>query len=969
MAVTKFKTTGRKQRIVYPEGNFSKGMQYSESFLDRNTSKLLVNYTVMDSGSYITPRKGVYSVDKLVRTIPKTDSRKFPAPHATYYGTYFSQTGEDVHGFIVVSFGVPTSPDYEYYFTVPGADYYNQTMGGGVGFVGLYINDDEFVAVNTTGCNFNARCTFFKTEPKPVYTVHDSELYFINNGKISKLLIEWDDTALEYVARIEEVVGKEVNLTEATTIGFNMFDDDPYAFESDYTGIVLSVKGVLPYASDELTLKLSANLGETLVFKTYYTGVSGASYKYKWEMAYFGSTTYTVLEDYSDDRIVTEDLPTIKLSFIPSVSKFILRCTIVPLNASTGEMEDILAKVAIYPVYELGITELLDVKQSDNWDLGTAKGMCEHAGMMVLWGVKGVEKTIFISDGGDVEYFPFPNNTYTVPEEILKVVSFSGSILIFTARKLYYIEGTKLFEMYGPYTLMDNVDFEPDDIACIMPVNTGLLVRMNGMLYILARNSYTGKIGDSKMVNISVPILDILFDFPKFIHLLSDRLYKFDVTWGETTRIVQYDFVNVVVSGKIKNIFRFAVYEELDGVLKRFQIDVIGVYDTYSGIWTFETASFPYTGIIDSGSSLYSSYVKIGADVIDVYIEQLLFKSTECVDTYNSMFYGDAVNDHSDTGVEEYYQTLSASSLYRIKRVVDGDTVILEGGFGEATRDITVRFNFINTPESTTEVQPYGVEASSFLKTLLPVGSLVIVDFDSNTSLTRSDRYGRMLGWLFTTRTDDGAYFKDQLIQTLVAERGYVQSYYDYGCVDHTAVVEAAVATAITSKLGLYANLMPDGPYYLRTAQSNDIVGNFQIFDSGNRDQDAFMEKKYKEVQFMMSNDSPNVLRFYLEFYAESVLRQGYRSYHIDQVTDAASEDYGTIYVTEDETETFALGNESALSYWELDFSAFPDLEVVKVVCQINGRGHYPKVVLISRNQANYRILDYAWVFRTMNGR
>lgn len=949
---TRWKTPGRKNRVVYPEGSFAKGMQYTESFLDRNTSKLLVNYVVMDSGAYITPRKGIRGYDNLVRTIPKTDSRKYPAPHATYYGTYYSRYGEDLHGFIVVSFGVPTSPDYEYYFTKPGADYYSQTIGGGVGFVGLYLEDGEFVAVNAAGCGFNVKCTFFNNEPKPIFTVHDSELYFINSGKISKLLVEWSDDTSEYVARIVEVVGKDVNLTEATTIGFNMFDPNPYAFESDYNANVLAVKGVLPYAPDENTLKLSANLGESIIFKAFYSGVSGSTYKYKWEMAYYGSNTYTTLQDYSDDHIVSEDSPEVSITVKPEISKFILRCTIVPLE--NGVMQDILAKVAIYPVYELGLTDLIDVKQSDLWDLGTAKGMTEHAGKMVLWGIKGVEKTIFISDGPDATYFPFPNNTFTFPDVILKVVSFSGSLLIFTSRKLYYVEGTDLSEMYGPYILMDNVDFAEDDMAYILPVNSGLLVRMNGMLHILARNSYTGKIGDSKMVNISVPILDILFDFPAFIRLLSDRLYKFDVTWGETTSVTQYDFTSVVVNGKIKNIFRFVVHETLNNQLKRFQIDVIMVYDTFSGIWTIETASFPYNGIIESGASLYSAYAKVGAEYVDIYLQKLEFSGQDCVDTYNSMFYGDAVNDDATGDREDALNALPETGSDVVTAHVDGDTLYLET-LGK------VRLLYVNTPESTISVEPYGVESSNFIKALLPVGTTVYYEFEPNSS--RTDAYDRALVWLRIGGPDG------TLVQVSIAERGYVKSYYDFGASKYVTEVEVAVRQAVESGLGLYANLQPDGPFYVRTAQSNAIVGNFQIFDSGNRDQDPFMEKKYKEIQFLMSNSSPNVLRFFVEFYAESVLKQGYKSYHIDQVTDPEASDYGTIYVSEDETESFTLGNETALSSWELDFSVFPELETVKVVYLVNGRGHYPKVVLVSRNQDSYKIFDYAWVFRTMNGR
>jgi endonuclease YncB( thermonuclease family) len=417
--------------------------------------------------------------------------------------------------------------------------------------------------------------------------------------------------------------------------------------------------------------------------------------------------------------------------------------------------------------------------------------------------------------------------------------------------------------------------------------------------------------------------------------------------------------------------YRFVIYEELNGVLKRFQMDVILVYDSYAGSWTVETASFPYNGLAASGSNLYSSYAKVGAVDTEVYLQKLAFDSSYCEDRYNSMFYGEAVNDMVDPTREAFYQSLSSGLAY-VRRVVDGDTIVIHGIAGAVDMDITVRFNYINTPESTTFVEPYGMEASYFLKSLysdLNPDTPIYVEFDSNTTIDRSDRYGRMLAWLWTTIEVEGEWVKDQLIQVLIADRGYIKSYYDFGCVDYVADVEAAVAHAVENKVGLYANLQTEGPYYIRTAQSNDIVGNFQILDTGNRNQDPFMEKRYKEIQIMMSNDSTAVLEFYLEFFIDSIKRRTYSSYSIDQITDINASDYGTIYVVENEDPDIILGNETAMSFWQLDFSVFPELEIVKVVYKITGRGHYPRVVLVSRNENNYRIIDYAWVFRTMNGR
>ena len=118
-----------------------------------------------------------------------------------------------------------------------------------------------------------------------------------------------------------------------------------------------------------------------------------------------------------------------------------------------------------------------------------------------------------------------------------------------------------------------------------------------------------------------------------------------------------------------------------------------------------------------------------------------------------------------------------------------------------------------------------------------------------------------------------------------------------------------------------------------------------------------------------MSNDSSNVLRFYTEFFVDSRKRQTFLRYEIEQNTDSTSPDFGTIFITPVEEPNITLMNETELGFWELDLSEFPSLDVVKVVFRVSGKGHYPRFVLVSRNQDPYKIINYSWVYRTLNAR
>ncbi|MBL8852114.1 MAG: thermonuclease family protein [Planctomycetaceae bacterium] len=85
-------------------------------------------------------------------------------------------------------------------------------------------------------------------------------------------------------------------------------------------------------------------------------------------------------------------------------------------------------------------------------------------------------------------------------------------------------------------------------------------------------------------------------------------------------------------------------------------------------------------------------------------------------------------------------QTAEPVQLFHVKRVVDGDTLLLQSGE-------RVRLIGIDTPESVkpdTPPQPYGQEASDFTKGLVE-GRDVRLEFDRH----REDQYGRTLAYVY----------------------------------------------------------------------------------------------------------------------------------------------------------------------------------------------------------------------------
>lgn len=132
--------------------------------------------------------------------------------------------------------------------------------------------------------------------------------------------------------------------------------------------------------------------------------------------------------------------------------------------------------------------------------------------------------------------------------------------------------------------------------------------------------------------------------------------------------------------------------------------------------------------------------------------------------------------------------SISRNTHYRVERIVDGDTLVLEK-IGK------VRLIGVDTPETVDRrkpVQYFGKEASLFLKNIA-LGKEVSIEYDQN----KKDRYGRALGYLFLP---DGT-----LINLKIIEEGYGFAYTKYPFKRIEEFRKAEVQARTIGK-GLWAN-------------------------------------------------------------------------------------------------------------------------------------------------------------------
>lgn len=129
----------------------------------------------------------------------------------------------------------------------------------------------------------------------------------------------------------------------------------------------------------------------------------------------------------------------------------------------------------------------------------------------------------------------------------------------------------------------------------------------------------------------------------------------------------------------------------------------------------------------------------------------------------------DFVQDLSQDVNEGFFKTISNNQRIPADfvRHVDGDTTVLRIDGKEQK----VRFLLVDTPETVnpkTKVQTFGLEASKRTKELLSTASEITFEYDSGD---KTDRYGRVLGYIFV----DGTLLQKTLVREGLARVAYVK--------------------------------------------------------------------------------------------------------------------------------------------------------------------------------------------------
>lgn len=173
--------------------------------------------------------------------------------------------------------------------------------------------------------------------------------------------------------------------------------------------------------------------------------------------------------------------------------------------------------------------------------------------------------------------------------------------------------------------------------------------------------------------------------------------------------------------------------------------------------------------------------------------------------------------------------------------------------------------------------------------------------------------------------------------------------------------------------------------FILDSFNLTDWYNNYPYVDTGNIDIDDSFTKRFREIQFNLVNKEKEFIRFYTDFKLDGMERVAATHYDINHITDPEDPDYGLIYVTPIEYTNLDLVGPTTLSneeecdrirledsesdLWNLDLSKFPDLDVITVRFELQGRGRRGSIQLLNTSLERYDLSNLTWVYRIMNAR
>lgn len=144
---------------------------------------------------------------------------------------------------------------------------------------------------------------------------------------------------------------------------------------------------------------------------------------------------------------------------------------------------------------------------------------------------------------------------------------------------------------------------------------------------------------------------------------------------------------------------------------------------------------------------------------------------------------------------------------------------------------------------------------------------------------------------------------------------------------------------------------------------------NYQFIDTGYRDDELHLKKRYREIQLQLNNLDKKNLEFGMDYVLDGAPRGIYYKYETTQIIDEFDPDYGVVYIESTPYMEVELDHIDQVNQWILDQDLMPEVALWKIRVSISGKGYAPRLRLYSRNEKRYELLGINWISKMMNMR
>ena len=159
--------------------------------------------------------------------------------------------------------------------------------------------------------------------------------------------------------------------------------------------------------------------------------------------------------------------------------------------------------------------------------------------------------------------------------------------------------------------------------------------------------------------------------------------------------------------------------------------------------------------------------------------------------------------------------------------------------------------------------------------------------------------------------------------------------------------------------------------------QLTPYYNNYNYLDTGNVAIDDIATKRFRELQLNVVNHEQSKIRYYADIKVDGKLNIDSTEYEVQNITDPDDPEYGLVYVIPSAVDNLTVYGDTTLEdeeselikYWEVDLSAFPDLDTVTVRFKLWGRGRRVCLQLLCTDLKYYELSTFVWVYRIMNVR